>query len=68
MKPELEDALRTTFQIAAHRREIRADLRQALKSQEDAEVVRCARRLMGTYDEDKGYRAPSCLKRGTSTG
>ena len=52
MRLELEDALRTTIEIANRQRNLREKIRQALKSGDITSVVRYAGQLVGFADEE----------------
>jgi len=63
MRPELEDALRTTHDVAARLRERREALRRAVERGDREEVVRSARRLLG-MDDEEGDRAAARVEQG----
>lgn len=64
MKPELEDALRSTLGVAARRRELLDALGKAVDSGDDAAVRRAALLLLGRNDGETGDRAPASVERG----
>jgi hypothetical protein len=55
---ELESALRETRAIAARRRELRTEIRAALRRGDDATVVRLAAQLVEGDDAESDRTAP----------
>ena len=64
MRPDLEQALRTSYAVAQKLRARREALRQALENSDTEAVIRCARQLLGMDDDEaEGHRPPPRLQR-----
>ena len=57
MRPELEEALRTTHRVAVAQERIMDDLEAAFDANDLKAMVRCVRLLLGREDDRKGDSA-----------